>query len=183
MAQVSVENEQINHFGVHLKKTSLMVISVSDSHVLRRHDLDFDASLEGSDSSEEAPNLVDTQEVHVLKLVKFHCTNIKLDPFGRFIVLIDSQGQIKVILSKELKTVREGRVGFGPVKTRLFKDFVLCLSKDRVLSVYDVKRNKKHKTFDLKKYSAVDTQFYEFIVLDEKMRYFITLFFSILEPN
>lgn len=142
---------------------------MTDSQILRKHSLEFDTSLLNRESP-EIPELLSSNLENSLKLFKFKTTQIKIDPFGKFLILIDSGGQVKIILTQSFKTVREGKVGFGPVKTRLFKDFVLSLSKDRILSIYDVKKNKKHKTIDLTKYSGIDTQYYEFIVLDDKMR-------------
>lgn len=174
ISKLSIENEGISHFETFLDKNILTIISVTDSQIIRKHCLEFDNSLE-SRESEEIPELVSSMELNSLKLFKFKTTKIKIDPFGKFIILIDSSGQVKIIMVQSFKTVREGKVGFGPVKTRLFKDYILNISKDRIMSIYDVKKNKKHKTIDLTKYSGIDTQYFEFIILDDKMRYFINL--------
>lgn len=175
IAKLEIESEDILHFQAKPTRAKLTVVSVSDAGVLRRHDLEFDQSLtpepaEAKELAESVPSLVQTSEVNSMRLVRFSTSKIKMDPMGRFIVLVDTRGQIRIVLMKNFKTVREGQVGFGPVKTRLFKDFVISLSKDRVLAIFDVKHNKKHRTIDLKKYAAIDTQFYEFIILDEQMK-------------
>ena len=169
IGKLSIENEEISHFQTHLYKTKLQIISVTNLNILRKHTMEFNLELSALEDL-VIPTLVDMVEQNVTKLVKFKTTSINMDPFGKFIVLIDSSGQLKIVLTSNFKTVREGKVGFGPVKTRLFKDFVLSLSKDRLLSIYDVKKNKKHKIIDLTKYSDIDTQYYEFIILDDQMR-------------
>lgn len=169
IAQLTIEDEEITHFKVHLRDANLTVFSVTNLHVLRKHSLEFDVSLSAEIVS-ESPKLLNKVQENLLKLVKFKTIELQMDPFGKFVVLIDGSGQLKIILTKNFKTVREAKVGFGPVKTRLFKNFVLSLSKDRILSIFDVKKNKKHRTIDLTKYAGIDTQYFEFIVLDEKMR-------------
>jgi hypothetical protein len=169
IAKLSIENEEISHFQTHFYKTKLKIISVTNVNVLRQHSMEFNIELSETDLKED-PTLIDLNELNIMKLVKFKTTSIQMDPYGKFVVLIDSSGQLKIILTSNFKTVREGKVGFGPIKTRLFKDYVLSLSKDRVLSIFDVKKNKKHRTIDLTKYSGIDTQYYEFIILDDKMR-------------
>lgn len=169
IAKLSVEEEDITRFKVHLHAAKLLVYSVSSLQVLRKHSLEFDAPLD-SGARSESPTLVEKAEGGELRLVKFKPTEMQMDVFGKFLVLVDGAGKLKIILTRNFKTVREGKVGFGPVKTRLFKNFVLSLSKDRQLSVFDAKNNKKHRVVDLTKYAGIDTQYFEFLVLDDKMR-------------
>lgn len=170
IAKVALEDEEVVNFQTHLQETKLTIYTVTNLHVLRKHSLEFDVSL-SSDSRPETPKLVDSLEVNLLKLVKFKTIELQLDPLGKFVILVDASGKLKIILTRNFKTVRESKVGFGPVKTRLFKNFVISLSKDRLLSIFDVKKNKKHRIVDLTKYAGIDTQYFEFIILDDKLRY------------
>ena len=143
--------------------------SISNSHFLRAHRLVFDGSLqEERDSKTE---LVSEEMIKEVKVVNFSPIHMLLDASGRFLSMVDPRGNLKIYLTSSFKQVREFKFGFGPASVRLRKHLIFCLTKDRVLTAYDLLAGKKFKQANLKKYKNVDTPFHEFVVLDDKMRY------------
>ena len=169
IATVAFDDEEISQFKCYWTEKTLEIFSSSNSQILRHHSLEFDKEIISEDTS--SPVLINTSVKKSLRLIKYTTAHLLLDATSKFLILVDSVGIMKIILTSNFKTVRECKFGFGPLKVRLKGHYVFCLSKDRVLSVFDILKNKRHRHADLRKYKGIDTSFSNFIVLDDKFRY------------
>lgn len=155
LMRIRHEEESISHFAFLRKGTENTVFTATSNGLLRR------LRVVGDWKSVE----VETMK----KLPKFATCEMRVDGSGKFLVVSNAAGEVRVLGAKGLEVLRECRLGTGHLRLRLIGSYIGFASRSRTVVLYNILSNKKVRIF---KTDAEDS-FADFCVVDSAKKHLL----------